>query len=405
MLNVNEPNSSIHQIRPVVSQSQPAADSDLYRAAESLVHPEALLFLSVLCAADPPPPASASSECSHAPLAGCASGSPVEQKYGMKSNKPTLYHNPKKLNMVNLFTFSEMSLSISSWCSEMALRKACWASCCAELRVWITDCFSRSAWASVFSPSEWTRLSSAGNPIQENKRGKNRTQTLTSFSDILLTNCLSHYTVPNIFSLVYREGLIRLHYSCNPLLIISFCFHFFLAYFCHFSHYSPAAVSLRTRRFWFSDSSSSLRDSTWTSCCCTSNRLVSRDSRSDLGGCKHTLNTQTYKDILHIVSLTKNPNTHLKAASSSDSIVFSLSDAVSWTTSAALSRASSARLRPASSRATSFRWLSPLERLNSELREVTSPQSCWWNNQMDVNSLDFFIRLRNWWHNCCFSHI
>lgn len=69
-------------------------------------------------------------------------------------------------------------------------------------------------------------------------------------------------------------------------------------------------------------------------------------------------------------------DTHLKAASSSDSTVFSLSDAVSCTTSAALSRASSDRLRPASSKATSLLWPSPLARLNSDPREVTSPQSC-----------------------------
>lgn len=68
--------------------------------------------------------------------------------------------------------------------------------------------------------------------------------------------------------------------------------------------------------------------------------------------------------------------THLKAATSSDSTVFSLSDAVSWTTSAALSRASSARLRAASSKATSFLWPSPLARLKSDPREFTSPQSC-----------------------------
>lgn len=76
------------------------------------------------------------------------------------------------------------------------------------------------------------------------------------------------------------------------------------------------------------------------------------------------------------VPLTNTTNTHLKAASSSDSIVFSLSDAVSWTTRAALSLASSPRLRPASSKATSFLWPSPLARLNSDAREVTSPQSC-----------------------------
>ena len=103
MLNVDEPNSSLQQIRPVVSQSQPAADYDLYHAAESSVHPAALHFLSALCATDPPPPASASSECPHAPLAGCAAQSPVEHKYRIKSHKPTLYHNPKKLNMVKLF--------------------------------------------------------------------------------------------------------------------------------------------------------------------------------------------------------------------------------------------------------------------------------------------------------------
>lgn len=182
----------------------------------------------------------------------------------------------------------------------------------------------------------------------------------------------------------------------------------------HMSHISvslcssPAAISLRTRRFWLSVSSCSLRDSTWTSCCCTSNRLVSRDSRSDLRGYKHThvKHTDTCEDVLHTVSLTKKTNlknTHLKAASSSDSMVFSRSDAVSWTTSAALSRASSARPRPASSKAVSFRWPSPLTRLNSEPREVTSPQSCQWKWPF----LCRFMVLRHWYdmHHCCFSQI
>lgn len=44
-----------------------------------------------------------------------------------------------------LLTFSETSLSVSSWCSEMALRKACWASSCAACRVCFRACFSRSA--------------------------------------------------------------------------------------------------------------------------------------------------------------------------------------------------------------------------------------------------------------------
>ncbi len=43
----------------------------------------------------------------------------------------------------------------------------------------------------------------------------------------------------------------------------------------------------------------SLRDSTWTSCCCTSNRLVSRDSRSDLQGHKHKFCTQVQKRMCH----------------------------------------------------------------------------------------------------------
>lgn len=77
-------------------------------------------------------------------------------------------------------------------------------------------------------------------------------------------------------------------------------------------------------------------------------------------------------DTMHVLLRT---NADLKAVSSSDRTAFSLSDAVSWTTSAALSRTSSARPRPVSSKATWFRWLSPLARLSSDSREVTSAQS------------------------------
>lgn len=64
--------------------------------------------------------------------------------------------------------------------------------------------------------------------------------------------------------------------SPSPLLFLNL-----VLYISPLAH-SPAAVSQRTRRFWFSVSSCSLRDSIWISCCCTSNKLVSKDSLSDL---------------------------------------------------------------------------------------------------------------------------
>lgn len=315
-------------IRPVVSPSQPGGDTDLYRAAESAFHPAAPLFLSLLCWADPPSPVWAFSAWPHAPSASCAAQLPAKHHDDIHPSVKTFIQIAFKLTVIH-WTHSPFLRPVSPPPPD-AQRRPC-ARPAAPPAVPHLKSDSESASPAQPGPTQSPRLSERALVQLEITIRKTNTTLSCYWPTFIIFNYkkyVSSHLQPS------HSGLWGFG-SLSP------------AALCEFPP-ERAAAALRTG--W--------SPGTHAPTCRLQPQL-----------------THTCTEHFWVINQVWN-QTYLKAASSSDSMAFSLSDAVSWTTRAALSRASSAWLRPTSSKATSFLWPSPLARLNSEPKEVTSPQSC-----------------------------